>query len=188
MSATTSFLPKLFEPFAIGTMSLKNRLVMPPMVTNFGTKDGYVTDRTKDYYEARAESGVGLIIVEATCIEAPIGKLSPRQLVIDDDKYIPGLRELACAIQKHGVGAAIQLHHAGRNTASTVTGHQLVAPSPIPSPGGEVPRELTVDEIKEIVHRFAEAAARAKKAWTFTKVKLPGLKSKRKSLKHDLLN
>lgn len=155
---------KLFQPFTIGTMSLKNRLVMPPMVTNFGTKEGYVTDRTKDYYEERAKGEVGLIIVEATCIDTPIGKLSPRQLVIDDDKYIPGLQELAQAIQRHGARAAIQLHHAGRNTASSVTGHQLVAPSPIPSPGGEVPRELTVTEVKEIVCGFAEAAARAQRA------------------------
>jgi len=155
---------KLFEPSAIGTMNLKNRLVMPPMVTNFGTKDGYVTDRTKDYYEARAQGGIGLIIVEATCIDAPVGKLSYRQLAIDDDKYIPGLRELASAIQKHGARAAIQIHHAGRNTTSAVTGQQLVAPSPIPFPGGEVPRELTIDEVKDTVRRFAEAAGRAKKA------------------------
>jgi len=155
---------KLYEPFAIGTMSLKNRLVMPPMVTSFGTRDGYVTDRGKDYYEARAEGGVGLVIVEATCIETPIGKLLPRQLAIDDDKYIPGLRELAQVIQKHGARAAIQIHHAGRNTTSAVTGRQMVAPSPVPSPGGEVPRELTVAEIKELVRRFAEAAARAQRA------------------------
>lgn len=154
----------LFEPFAIGTMSLKNRLVMPPMVTNLGTKDGYVTDRTKDYYEARAKGGIGLIIVEATCIDAPVGRLSHRQLAIDDDKYVPELRELARAIKKHGARAAIQIHHAGRNTTSTVTGHQLVAPSPIPIPGGEIPRELTLDEIKDMVRRFAEAAGRAKKA------------------------
>ena len=155
---------KLFEPFAIGTMSLRNRLVEPPMITNFGTKEGYVTDRTKAYYEARAEGGVGLVIVEATCIAAPIGRISPRQLAIDDDKYIPGLRELTRVIQKHGAKAAIQIHHAGGSTASTVTGHQPVAPSPIPPPGEEMPRELNVDEIKEIVRRFAEAAARAKRA------------------------
>lgn len=155
---------KLFEPCAIGTMSLKNRLVMPPMVTNFGTQDGYVTDRTRYYYEARAAGGVGLIIVEATCIDAPVGKLSPNQLVIDDDKYIPPLRELAQVIQRHGARTAIQLHHAGRSAPSVVTGHQPIAPSSIPLPGGEMPRELTVGEIKEIVRRFAEAAERAKRA------------------------
>jgi len=164
---------KLCEPFAIGTMSLRNRLVMPPMITNFATKEGYVTDRTKDYYEARAKGGVGLIIVEATCIDAPIGKGACRQLTIDDDKCVPGLRELAGVIHKHGAKAAIQLHHAGRITASSLTGRQPVAPSPTPFPGDELsgvrgkseaPRELTVNEIKEIERRFAEAAERAKRA------------------------
>ena len=155
---------KLFEPLTVGTMRLRNRLVMPPMVTNFATRDGFVTDRTCHYYGARAEGGVGLVIVEATCVEAPAGKGFYHQLAIDDDKYIPGLRALAGAIKEHGARAAIQLHHAGRNTTTAITGQKLVAPSAIPMPNGEVPRALTVDEIKATVRRFAEAAGRAKKA------------------------
>ncbi len=163
---------KLFEPIALGTMNLRNRLVMSPMITNFATKEGYVTDRSKDYYEARAKGGVGLIIVEATCIDLP-GKVAGRQLMIDNDKCIPGLWELADVIHKHGAKVAIQLYHAGRITASMITGCQPIAPSPIPYPGDELvgvhdlfetPRELTVEEIKEVVQRFADAAARAKKA------------------------
>jgi len=155
---------KLFEPLAVGTMHLKNRLVMPPMVTNFATRDGYVTDRSRHYYAARAEGGVGLVIVKATCIETPAGKGFYQQLAIDDDKYVPGLRALVEAIQEHGARAAVQLHHAGRNTTAAITGQQLVAPSAIPMPNGEVPRELTIDEIKETVRRFATAAGRAKSA------------------------
>lgn len=155
---------RLFEPLRIRQMSLKNRLVMPPMTTNLCDEDGFATDRLKDYYQARADGGVGLVIVEATCVEAPRGKISAREPLIDDDRYLPGLRELARVIQQHGARAAIQLHHGGRHTSSLVTGHQPVAPSPIPSLGHEVPRELTVGEIKEIVCRFAEAAARAKSA------------------------
>jgi len=153
---------KLLEPLTVGTMRLKNRFVMPPMVTNFATREGYVTDRSRNYYGARAEGGVGLVIVEATCIETPVGKGFYNQLVIDDDKFIPGLRTLAEAIQRHGARAAIQLHHAGRNSSSAITGQQLVAPSAIPMPNGEIPRELTVDEIKATIRRFAEAAGRAK--------------------------
>jgi 2,4-dienoyl-CoA reductase-like NADH-dependent reductase (Old Yellow Enzyme family)/thioredoxin reductase len=164
---------KLLEPFSVGTMNLRNRLVMSPMINNYATGEGYVTDRTLAYYEARAAGGVGLIIVEAACVDAPVGKGAALQLAIDDDKCIPGLRELAAVIHKHGAKAAVQLHHAGRITSSRFTGCQPVAPSPIPFPGDELvgvhavfetPRELTVDEIRNVIGRFAEAAVRAKTA------------------------
>jgi len=157
-------LEKLFEPLSIGEMRLRNRIVMPPMVSSFGSSDGRVTEQAVGYYEQRAKGGVGLIIVEATCVDSPIGKLSPYQLVIDDDKFIPGLSDLACAIQEHGAKAAIQLHHAGGNTSSAVTGLQPVAPSAVPFPDKELSRELTLEEISEIIQCFARAAGRAKKA------------------------
>lgn len=163
---------KLFDPISLGTLNLKNRLVLSPMITNFATKEGYVTDRIKDYYAARGDGGVGLIIVEATCI-APPGKVAGCQLMIDSDKCILGLRGLAEVVHKHGAKIAIQLYHAGRITASGITGFQPVAPSPIPYPGDELvgvhdlfetPRELTVEEIRELEQCYAAAAERAKKA------------------------
>lgn len=156
--------PKLFEPGRIGSLKLKNRLVMPPMATNFALKDGTVTDRQIDYYEERAKGGVGLVIVEISCVDSPVGKGTARQIAIDDDRFIPDLSKLAEAIKRHGARAAIQIHHAGRQTSAQWTGHQPVAPSPIPVPGGEQPRELTLSEIATLVTRFAEAAGRAKKA------------------------
>jgi len=157
-------LEKLFEPLSIGEMRLKNRIVMPPMVTDFGGNDGHITEQAIAYYEERAKGGAGLIIVEATCVDSPIGKLSPHQLVIDDDRFIPGLSDLARAIQKHGAKTAVQLHHAGGSTSSAVTGLQPVGPSPVPFAERETPRELTLGEISEIIQRFARAAERAKKA------------------------
>jgi len=157
-------LEKLFEPLPIGEMRLRNRIAMAPMVTSFGSSDGHVTEQTLGYYEERSKGGVGLIIVEGTCIDSPIGRLSQRQLVIDDDKCIPGLSDLAYTIQKHGATAAIQLLHAGGFTYSAVTGLQPVAPSAVPLPGRETPRVLTIEEISEITQRFARAAGRAKKA------------------------
>lgn len=157
-------LERLFQPLSIGEMRLRNRIVMPPMVTNFGSNDGHVTEQTIGYYEERAKGGVGLIIVEATCVDSPIGKLSHYQLVIDDDSFIPGLSDLAHAIQKHGAKAAVQLHHAGSSTSSEITGLQPVGPSAVPFPDRELPRELTLEEISEIIQRFARAAQRAKKA------------------------
>jgi len=156
--------PKLFEPGRIGSLELKNRLVMPPMATNYASKDGQVTERQIEYYVERAKGGVGLIIVEISCVDTPVGKGMARQIAIDDDKFIPGLGQLAKAIKQHGAKAAVQLHHAGRQTSSKITKHQPVAPSAISTDEGEMPRELTLEEIEALIVRFAEAAERAKKA------------------------
>ncbi len=89
---------KLFEPARIGTMELKNRVVMVPLMTNFADEQGYVTQRLTDYYEERAKGGAGLIIVEAACIELPLGRGLPRQLAISDDRFVSGLSDRAAAI------------------------------------------------------------------------------------------
>ena len=78
---------KLLEPFQIGKMRLKNRIVMAPMETQYAAEDGYVTERNKDYYEARARGGAALIIVEATYIHRQ-GWAHANQLSISDDKFI----------------------------------------------------------------------------------------------------
>ena len=153
----------LWEPFRIGQMELRNRIVMPAMLTRYGSEEGYVTERTKNYYEARARGGAGLIIEEATYVHLR-GKSFPNQLGISDDKFIPDLSQLVQTIHRHGAKAAIQLFHGGRTAKSALSLMQPVAPSPLASSGGEVPKELTVDEIAEIVAYFAEAALRAKKA------------------------
>lgn len=155
---------RLFQPGKIGTMEIKNRIVMPPMATGYASEDGSVTERLIAYYEERAKGGPGLIIVEISCIDAPVGRGLARQIGIDRDSFIPGLARLATAIKRHGARAAIQLHHAGRQTSSRLTGFKPVAPSPIPGRDGEVPNELTLEEIKRLVSCFAEAAWRARGA------------------------
>lgn len=154
---------RLWEPFRIGQMELRNRVVMPPMVTQYGSENGYVTERTKDYLEARARGGAALVIVEATYVHSQ-GQSFANQLGISDDRFIPGMKDLVESIHRHGAKAAIQLHHGGRTANSKLTLMQPVAPSPLPSPGGEVPKELSVDEIREVSVSFAEAALRAKRA------------------------
>ena len=139
---------KLFQPIYLGELKIKNRIVMPAMGTNFATEDGFVTEQLKGYYEERARGGVGLIIVEISCIQSPIGKVIPRQLSIDDDRCVAGLQELAEVIRKHGAKAFLQLHHGGRLAPSQITGCQPVAPSAIAKPGGELPRELSLEEIE----------------------------------------
>ncbi len=160
----SSSFSKLIEPGRIGTMTVRNRMVMPPMATGFHMPEGYPTERTLDHYAARGEGGMGLIIIEATTIDSPEGRGFRRQLVIDDDKYIRGLRELAAGIHRFGAKTAIQLHHVGGSGTSRITGHQLVAPSAVAYPGGETPRPLEVNEIERLVGCFAQGARRAKEA------------------------
>ncbi len=154
---------KLWEPFRIGRMELKNRVVMPPMVTRYASDDGFVTERTKSYYEARARGGAGLIIVEATFVHRR-GRAFANQLGIGDDKYISGMSELVDVVHKHGARIGMQLHHGGREGKSALNGLQPLAPSPLPGLAGEMPKEMTVEEIAETVAYFADAAVRAQTA------------------------
>jgi 2,4-dienoyl-CoA reductase-like NADH-dependent reductase (Old Yellow Enzyme family) len=82
---------KLLEPGRIGKMELRNRIVMPPMATGYADENGFVTERLKDYCEARAKGGVRLFIVELCCVDTSVGRGFTHQMAIDDDKYIPGL-------------------------------------------------------------------------------------------------
>ncbi|MBA7594769.1 NADH oxidase [subsurface metagenome] len=155
---------KLLSPGIIGRMKIGNRIVMPPMVRNYATPDGIATRQLIDHYIARARGGVGLIIVEAAYIH-PAGKGWQRQLGIYDDKCIAGLNDLAEAIKEWGCRAAIQIIHCGRQTDTSTTGMPVVAPSAIPCPTlGGFPKELTTEEVAELVETFVQAAARAKQA------------------------
>src|SRR5512136_283107 len=155
---------KLLEPVEIGTLELRNRIVMPAMGTNYANRDGSVSDRLLDYYSERAKGGAGLIILEVTCIDSPIGKTIANQLCIHDDAMIPGLKTLAQSIQARGAKAAVQLHHAGRRAETKITGLQPVAPSAIACYGGSIPKVLMEEEIEGILKNFAAGARRAREA------------------------
>lgn len=154
----------LFKPLAIGSMEVKNRLVMPPMVRNYASKSGLVTNQYIDHISTIAKGGVGMMILEASYI-SPEGRGFTKELAIDRDTAIPGLKKLAKAAHKHKAKIGIQLYHAGRQTTSAKSGYQPVAPSPIPDPlMQEAPKQLSVTAIKKLVKQYAEAAVRAKKA------------------------
>lgn len=145
-------------------LKVKNRIVMPPMGTKYGSLDGFVNDKTISFYEARARGGVGTVIIEGMSI-SPDGKVFDRMLCIDDDKYLPGLSKLYEVIKNQGAKVIQQLHHGGRQTTTKITGFPLVAPSPISSKvSSEVPKELSRDEIKTLVQKHAQAARRVKQA------------------------
>lgn len=155
---------RLFEPINIGPMTVKNRFVMSPMGTVFSRDVNEAHERRLAYYEARAKGGVGMIIVEASAVDSNAVML-PGMICNYDDEFLPLLKRYADTVKKHGAKAVIQLAHGGGAVSSFISGKTPVAPSPIaPRPGGEIPHELTIPEIKEIVKRFGEAALRAKKA------------------------
>ena len=160
---------RIWDHFRIAEMELKNRILIPPMVTQYASKEGYVTERIKNYYEARARGGAALIIVEGAYVH-PRGQGLVNLLNISDDKCISGMSELVQVIHRHRTKAALQIYHCGRKSTSQLIGMLPVAPSPIACPDlgnnveGEVPKELTIDEIAEIVACFAKAALRVKKA------------------------
>ena len=157
MTATTG---SLFTPGKIGSMALRNRLIMAPMGTNYSNWTGVVTDRLVDYYAARAHGGIGLVTVGFSHVHLT-GQISPYSMGVHDDAVIPGLRRLTHAIHAGGAKASIQIAHGGRRCRSTVTGSQLLAPSALPCIGGEVPRELSLAEIETVKTWFVSAARRA---------------------------
>lgn len=165
-SKTIESLSPLFSPSYIGNMKIKNRVIMAPMETNMPSITGEVNERVLAYYRERAEGGAGAIIVEFTCVDAPVGKGTDAQLLIDHNKFIPGHTYLTEEIQKNNCRAILQLHHSGRQTNKSITnGLQPVAPSPIAcNVMKSIPKELTAEEIDAIVMKFIKGAYRAQKA------------------------
>jgi len=153
---------KLFTPFKVKNITIKNRIVMSPMcMYSCSNEDGMVGDWHYTHYTSRAVGQVGLIIVEATAV-TPQGRISPRDLGIWSDDHIDGLSKLTQMIEEHGAVSGIQIAHAGRKA---VLDGEIIAPSAIPfNESMKTPKEMSIDEIKETVRAFGKAAERAKKA------------------------
>jgi len=153
----------LTDPLVVRNLTLKNRLVLPPMQTGLASERGEVTEQLVEHYTRRAK-GPGLVIIEHSYVSKE-GQLSKNQLGIYDDSLVVGLTRLVESVHKSKVPIAIQINHAGRLASSKITGIQPVAPSPVPaSEEAETPRELSVQEIKIIVERFVKGARRAVRA------------------------
>lgn len=157
--------PTLFSPLTVKTMTVPNRIVMPPMGTNYAKANGEISDEHINYYELRAQGGTGLIIVENVCVKFPQGSNGTSQLRIDHDMFIPKLYKLTEAVHAHGSKIAVQINHAGASAMSARTGMPTVSSSNKPSKtGGAIPTPLTVEEIKEIAKCYGAAARRAQLA------------------------
>ncbi|MTI85844.1 MAG: NADH:flavin oxidoreductase [Firmicutes bacterium] len=155
----------LLKPLQAGTLTLNNRLVMPPMATGKADADGKVSQDILDYYAEKSKGGyLSLIIIEHSFIK-PEGKASANMLSIAEDSVVEPLKKLADIIRGNGSKSMMQINHAGSGTTEEIVGTTPVAPSAVANPRtGEMPRELTLEEIKDIIKAFQDAARRTKEA------------------------
>jgi 2,4-dienoyl-CoA reductase-like NADH-dependent reductase (Old Yellow Enzyme family)/thioredoxin reductase len=145
---------RLFEPGAMGTLQLRNRIVFPPIVTRYMTKGGAVSDQLIRYYAERAKGGAGLIVLEASY---PRSSGYPGRIYLNNDKFIPGLQRLVRAVHKEGAKIVCEVNpHRGRADE-----HDPASPSDVPHPFKKViPRSLAVWEIKKLEEDFGGGVRR----------------------------
>lgn len=153
---------KLFQPYTIKNVELKNRIVMAPMcMYSSHNEDGKIENWHRTHYTSRAVGGAGLIIQEATAV-TPQGRISPQDLGIWSDDHLEGLTELVSLMKEQGAKTGIQLAHAGRKA---VLEGDILAPSSIAfNDDMKTPVAMTIEQIKETVTAFKNGAERAKKA------------------------
>lgn len=153
-----------FKEIEINKIKIRNRLVMPAMVTNFANSDGSASEQTKAYYLRRAKGGFGLIIVEALAVHL-LGRGFRLGLGLWDDLFVKNLESIVKVVHAEKAKIFAQLLHAGAQTTEEILGSTPVAPTALFHPGYKnIPRELNIDEIIEIVSSFGKAAMRAKQA------------------------
>lgn len=150
---------RLFTPFSLLNLELRNRIVMPPMCQySVQARDGKPNDWHYVHYASRAVGGAGLVIMEMTDVE-PDGRITDYDLGLWSDEQIPAYARVISAVRSHGAKAGIQIAHAGRKAQDAEV---PVAPSAIPVDGGsKTPRALTTAETEAMVDKFRAAAVRA---------------------------
>lgn len=180
--------PYLLSEGRIGTLTLRNRIVMTPMGSNLGEGDGTIGARSQAYYLERAKGGAGLLIMGSVAIAWPLSSVIPRQAALANETHVPGIQELAAQVHAHGCKLALQLHFGGlMSTVDTAAGRPLWTPSvPAPKLPGDMAdgilkkefsalaaplaaatpeyRVLTEQDISTLVNLFATAAQRAQRA------------------------
>ena len=152
------------QPGRMGPLRLRNRIIMGPMGTNYGTTDGLSTERDKLYYAERAIGGAAMIITEAMVVTEG-ARNHTNSLCLYHDRYIPGLAGIVEAIHAGGALAVGQLNHRGAMLKRSVLGMEPVSSSAWQNPNtGEPARGLTVAEIPVIQRAFLDSARRLYRA------------------------
>lgn len=177
----------LSKPGKIGSLTLKNRMIMAPMGSNYAEADGTCAERIQAFYETRAKGGAAMLTMGVVSVAYPNGTAEPFQVGISDDKFIPGLKALTDRVHRHDCKIAVQLQHAGKTAVrDLVEERDLWVPS-MPAPHksdmmndltpselgrfirpktNKMPsiRVMSQDDIQQMITWFAEAAERAVKA------------------------
>lgn len=160
-------LDHVFSPIIIAGKEIRNRTAVPAMVMNLCNEDGTCTERFTAYHEEKARGGFGLIITEDFAV-CPQGKGFRYLPGLWEDRQIEGFKEFTKRIHDQGAVIVAQIYHAGRQTHKAIIGQAPEAPSAIPCPFSplpeDMPEELTVERIHEIVEQFGDCARRAKEA------------------------
>jgi len=150
----------LAQPGKIGALTLKNRVIMAPMGTNYSTTDGLSTERDKLYYAERARGGVAAIMTEAMVVTEH-ARPHHNSLCVYHDRFIPGLASLVDAVHGHDCFVFGQLNHRGALLRRSVLNMEPVGPSPWHNPNtGDAVRPLKTAEIREIQKQFVASARR----------------------------
>ena len=161
----------LFSPFTIGRMELKNRLAMAPIGAVYPSFDGFLRPEFRDFILARARGGVAMIILA----DAGVGFTSLDVEVLPGvlEKMVASAKEMVKAVHREDVRIGVQLHHSGRQLDFLIPGAQVVGPSPIPwSKRAPVPKELSPEEIENLIRNYVAAAVRVREAgFDFVEVK-----------------
>ena len=159
--------PHLFSPFTLRGVTLPNRAVMAPMSTELGGREGEVTPDMIAFYRERAIGGMGLIIVEYTCIDPDTGRAHEFQLTLESRRNLDGHRRLVRAVHEAGAKVFMQLQHSGQYANRAVLPGLPVGPSDIRSkkdPNKLTCRGLTSEEVGKLAKAFGAAAALAVEA------------------------
>lgn len=160
---------KLFEKGKIGSLELRNRVVMTAMGALMGDWNGCTTPEQIRFYEDRARGGCGLIIPEFTSVDSNSGHCNPIQLGIYDTRQIKSFELICEAVHRHGAKIFIQLHHGGREAPPACNGgRQAMAPSvelnAVQGRSVIMPREMTIEDIDNLVEKFVQAAVNSELA------------------------
>lgn len=154
----------LFTPIQIGAVTVPNRFVVPAMGNNYANSDGSFSERSAQYYQARAKGGFGLITLESTVVYRD-AKGGPRKPCLFSDDTIPSFRQVIDRCHAYGAKVSVQLQHAGPEGSSALTGCPLKAASAVPSAcGRETPQAVSNEEVYQIIECYGDAARRAREA------------------------
>ncbi len=154
---------KLFEKSNINGLSVANRFIFSATWDGNADDNGFCTQRNIDMLVERARGGVGLIITGMACVQAD-GRAAPWQLAVHGDEFVPGLTEMAQAVHNTQTKVILQLAHGGCYAPTALTGQEVVGPSVNDTDKFPQCREMSLQEIDQVVEAFGKAAARAKKA------------------------